>query len=64
MFSHMIIALVLDLELHKPTIEELPHIWGVEHENRHSDMMEVPGNRTMEHRRLALACYHLTSAYV
>ncbi|ESZ90027.1 hypothetical protein SBOR_9583 [Sclerotinia borealis F-4128] len=61
LFTHLIITLVLDLELHKPTIVEASHILGVEHETRHHDMMEVPVNRTMEHRRLAIACYYLTS---
>ncbi|KAI9650910.1 hypothetical protein NHQ30_000945 [Ciborinia camelliae] len=61
LFTHLIITLVIDLELHKPTIEESSHIWGAEHEPRHHEMMEVPVNRTMEHRRLVIACYYLTS---
>ncbi|RAL59102.1 hypothetical protein DID88_006748 [Monilinia fructigena] len=61
LFSHLIISLVVDLELHKPTVEEASHIFGVEYETRHHDMMEVPVNRTTEQRRLVLACYLLTS---
>ncbi|EDN92232.1 hypothetical protein SS1G_08095 [Sclerotinia sclerotiorum 1980 UF-70] len=62
LFSNLIITLVLDLELHKPTTEEASHILGVEHETRHQETMDVPVNRTMEHRRLVIACYYLTSA--
>ncbi|CAD6451181.1 a050582f-3851-4c7e-a574-b40de4d79dac [Sclerotinia trifoliorum] len=62
LFSNLIVTLVLDLELHKPTTEEASHILGVEHETRHHEMMDVPVNRTMEHRRLVIACYYLTSA--
>ncbi|KAB8292085.1 hypothetical protein EYC80_007830 [Monilinia laxa] len=61
LFSHLIISLVVDLELHKPTVEEASHIFGVEYETRHHDMMEVPVNRTIEQRRLVIACYLLTS---
>lgn len=64
LFSHLIISLVVDLELHKPTVEEASHIFGVEYETRHHEMMEVPVNRTIEQRRLVLACYLLTSTYV
>lgn len=64
LFCHLIITLVVDLELHKPTVEETSHILGVEHETRHHEMMEIPINRNIEQRRLVLACYLLTSTYV
>lgn len=63
LFSNLIVALVVDLQLHQPTSEE-SHNSGLEQEFRHNEMMEVPLTRNMEHRRLVLACYYLTSTFV
>lgn len=63
LFSNLIVTLVIDLQLHQPTSDE-SHILGLEHEFRHHEMMEVPMTRNMEHRRLVIACYYLTSTFV
>ncbi|KAF5870640.1 putative transcription factor cys6 protein [Botrytis fragariae] len=60
LFSNFIVTLVIDLQLHQPTSDEA-HTLGLEHEFRHQETMEVPLTRNMEHRRLVIACYYLTS---
>lgn len=61
-YSHLCIAITLDMELHKPAYKENTHVWSARHGFPKS--IEIPAGRTMEHRRLALGCYLLTSRYV
>lgn len=61
-YSHLCIVIALDMELHKPTHKENMDFWGAQHNMPGS--IEIPTDRTMEHRRLALACYLLSSTYV
>ncbi|KAK9319612.1 hypothetical protein V1517DRAFT_310580 [Lipomyces orientalis] len=55
-FSHLCISLTLDMELHKPAPKESRAAACAIHTK-----IQVPETRTMEHRRLALACYLLSS---
>ncbi|KAK9481549.1 hypothetical protein V1527DRAFT_455903 [Lipomyces starkeyi] len=55
-FSHLCVSLTLDLELHKPAPKESRATSCTTHPK-----IQVPETRTMEHRRLALACYLLSS---
>ena len=61
-YSHLCIAIILDMGLHRPAYKENIHVWNAQQDIPKS--VEIPQDRTMEHRRLALGCYLLSSRYV
>ncbi|KAH8703596.1 hypothetical protein BGW36DRAFT_88931 [Talaromyces proteolyticus] len=61
-FSHLIIAVANDLELHKAPTKDFTKIPGCPPPNIHYKF-KIPNTRTMEHRRTILACFLLTASF-
>lgn len=64
--SHLCISLTLDLELQKrcPMDGNISHIFPRSMPSQFQGKVRIPGQRNIEHRRTALACYFLTSRFV